>query len=91
LRRGAYFRMASAWYNMRFTGSKNLRVRVITGFQWFDYRALSTTSWIMQRQERTTKYRAELPPENYESGGQEFESLRARHVVLICEHPAGPF
>jgi hypothetical protein len=25
--------------------------------------------------------------QNYESGGQEFESLRARHLVFICEHP----
>jgi hypothetical protein len=24
---------------------------------------------------------------DYESGGQEFESVRARHLVLICEHP----
>jgi hypothetical protein len=23
---------------------------------------------------------------NYESRGREFESLRARHLVLICEH-----
>src|SRR5262245_56387437 len=28
---------------------------------------------------------------DYESGGQEFESLRARHLVLICEHPVWPF
>src|SRR5690348_11621434 len=27
----------------------------------------------------------------YESGGKEFESLRARHLVLACEHPDGPF
>src|SRR5206468_3735909 len=27
---------------------------------------------------------------DYESGGQEFESLRARHLVLVCEHQAWP-
>jgi hypothetical protein len=26
-----------------------------------------------------------------EGKGHKFESCRARHVVLICEHPAGPF
>src|SRR5262249_7116685 len=30
-------------------------------------------------------------PSDYESGRQEFESLRARHLVLICEHPASRF
>jgi hypothetical protein len=32
----------------------------------------------MQARERTVKHQAELVPKNYESGGREFESLRAR-------------
>src|SRR6516164_6472290 len=28
---------------------------------------------------------------SYECGGQEFESLRARHLVLVCEHQPWPF
>ena len=27
---------------------------------------------------------------DYESGGQEFESLQARHLVLVCEHQGCP-
>jgi hypothetical protein len=30
------------------------------------------------------------PGEDYESGGREFESLRARHLVLVCEHQDCP-
>jgi hypothetical protein len=36
----------------------------------------------MQARERTVKHQAELVPKNYESGGQEFESLRVRQKTL---------
>jgi hypothetical protein len=34
----------------------------------------------MQARERTIKHQAELVPKNYESEGQEFYSLLARHL-----------
>src|SRR5262245_50035457 len=37
------------------------------------------------RLERTYRVGSTDGEPDYESGGQEFESLRARHLVLICE------
>jgi hypothetical protein len=71
--------MASAWYGMQLRESGNLRVMVIAGCIIVHFFRIFGNILQQIEGERTVKRQAELPPKNYESGGREFESLRARH------------
>ena len=64
---------------MPVSGHENLRVRVIRSLQWSIFLEATTPYRTSRAKKRTSENQAELGLKNYESGGQEVESRRARH------------
>jgi hypothetical protein len=76
--------MASAWYSGPSVTGKILGSGLARGTEWFTFPGISIGYMTKLSPVRTIANQAELPSENYESGGQEFESLRARqHLTEI--------
>jgi hypothetical protein len=69
--------MASAWYSGRSATGKILGSGLARGTEWFGFPEISIGYKARLSLVRTIANQAELPLENYESGGQEFESLCA--------------